>query len=122
MEIIDLDNKQYAIDMNKLMAWVSKTPANEKNVTTSISQLWPIVEDGNDETMQKEVTETKSTLNENMNNVRYDFVRILINTILNPLFNGDGMLINSSINDFTFGQSLAFNTLLKEGIIIELND
>ena len=101
MEIIDLDNKQYAIDMNKLMAWVSKTPANEKNVTTSISQLWPIVEDGNDETMQKEVTETKSTLNENMNNVRYDFVRILINTILNPLFNGDGILINSSINDFT---------------------
>lgn len=121
MSYFEIDNKEYAIDMSELMAWVSKTPANEKNITTSITQLWPIMEDG-DDSMQKEVTETKSTLNENLNNVRYDFVRILINTVLNPLYSPDGIVTRvNTLSELTFGQKLAFNSLLKEGIIVEIN-
>lgn len=122
MEYIEFDDKQYAIDMSKLMQWVAKTPSNEKNVTTSISHLWPLMEDENDNSVQKEITETKSTLNENMNNVRYDFVRILVNTLLSPVYNSDGMPLKAvSLSDLSFGQMIAFNSLVKEGIIIELN-
>jgi hypothetical protein len=72
--------------------------------------------------VEKEITENKSTLNDVFNNVRYDFVRSLINTLLTITVDGMGNVFGTRIEDFTFGQKLAFNTLLAKKIIIEETD
>lgn len=112
-----LNGKGFAIDMSKLMAWVSKTPSSEKNVTTLITETFPMQTDDeeNFDVASKEISESKTTLNEVMNNIRYDFAKQLIS----PLISYIDMDIKS-YEDLTFAQKLCFNTLLKEGIIIEI--
>ena len=113
--IKNLDNKKYAIDMSKLMAWVSETPSSEKNITTLITETFPLQTDDGDDIASKEISESKTTLNEVMNNIRYDFAKQLFT----PLIAYSENHITTSV-DLTFAQKLCFNTLLKEGIIIEI--
>lgn len=118
-----IDNKVYAIDMNKLMKWVATTPSSEKNVSTTITQVIPIIDEETgieEETMAnfstKEITENKETLNDTMNSIRYDIVKIFLNKLLeNEFYEG------SLENNLTYQQRICFNTLLHNGIIIELN-
>ncbi len=119
--MIKIADKCYAIDITRLMQIVTKTPQNEKNILTSLTQVYPLsTTDDNDEEeidingiASKEIIETKSTLNETMNNIRYDFLKM----ILTPLLNIEGTV--SDLRELTFSQKLSFNTLINEGIIIE---
>lgn len=113
--MIEIDGKCYSIDMDALMRWVSETPSSEKNISTITTLTYPAVEDDN--IVEKEISETKSSLNEVMNNVRYDFARILINALMTTYVNNAGEFASYGISDLNFGQKLAFNTLLKKGII-----
>lgn len=119
MELIEIGGKHYKIDMDALMSWVSETPVTEKNINTITTLSYPITEE---DMVEKEITENKSTLNDVFNNVRYDFVRSLINTLLTITVDGMGNVFGTRIEDFTFGQKLAFNTLLAKKIIIEETD
>ena len=119
MELIEIGGKHYKIDMDALMSWVSETPVTEKNINTITTLSYPITEE---DMVEKEITENKSTLNDVFNNVRYDFVRSLINTLLTITVDGMGNVFGTRIEDFTFGQILAFNTLLAKKIIIEETD
>lgn len=105
--------------MNNLMRWVAKSPSNERNVTTLITETYPMTPDDDNDTLEvatKEITENKSSLNEVMNNIRYDFVKILITDLMTYT---EKQITRSE--DLSFSQKLCFNTLLKENIIIELN-
>lgn len=115
--MIDIDGTNYIIDMDALMAWVSETPTSEKNISTITTVTYPAVEEDN--IVEKEISESKSTLNEVMNNVRYDFARILINTIVSTYVSNGGEFAPYSISDMNIGQKIAFNTLLAKGIIKE---
>lgn len=117
--MLKIGNTIYVIDISKLMLIVSKTPQNEKNIVTSLTQVYPLQTDDNDEDINitdiasKEIVETKSILNDTMNNIRYDFLKMLLTIALS---------IDSNINsldDLSFSQKLTLNTLLNEGIIIE---
>ena len=119
MELIEIEGKHYKIDMDDLMSWVSETQVTEKNINTITTLSYPITEE---DMVEKEITENKSTLNDVFNNVRYDFVRSLINTLLTITVDGMGNVFGTRIEDFTFGQKLAFNTLLAKKIIIEETD
>ena len=70
--------------------------------------------------MLQEVSENKSTLNETMNNVRYDFIHILLNTIFTTFTNNMNQIITLTPEDLSFGQKLAFNTLINKNIIKEV--
>lgn len=119
--MISINNKCYIIDLDKLMAWVSETPSSEKNISTITTMSYPITnDDDEEEIVEKEVSENKSTLNETMNNVRYDFIRILLNTIFTTFTNNMNQIITLTPEDLSFGQKLAFNTLINKNIIKEV--
>lgn len=117
---------KYAIDLDKLMKWVSTTPSSEKNVATTITQIIPIIDEESnvdDDSIAnfstKEITENKDTLNDTMNNIRYDIIKLLLNT----LFSSVDHLNSSSLQEvLSIQQRICFNTLLNKGIIIELKD
>ena len=120
--MIEIEGKYYVIDMDRLMAWITETPNSEKNVTTMTTISYPMANDEEEEEIiEKEVTENKSTLNDTMNNVRYDFARNLINSIFMAFGNDINQIVSFTTKDLSFGQKIAFNTLLYKKIIIEIN-
>ena len=124
--MLKLGNKAYAIDISKIMRWVSTTPQEERNILTTITQVQPLQttdygiddEDVSIEVASKEMTENKTTLNDTMNNVRYDLIKM----ILSELFTYTNNESNSDWTPLSFTQKICFNTLAKEGIIYEIID
>ena len=124
--MLKIGDKIYAIDISKIMQWVSTTPQGERNILTTITQVQPIQtvdyeiddEDGTIEVASKEITENKTTLNETMNNIRYDLIKM----ILSELFTYKNETDGSNYVPITFTQKICFNTLVKEGIIYEIID
>lgn len=115
---------KYYFDLDALMKWITTTPSNEKNVTTLITQTYPIdTEDVDTSSLNlatKEITETKSKLNDTMNNIRYDIVRNFVNSLLDtPNIDAE---VEGDLEWLTFPQKLSFNTLLNIGIIKELKN
>lgn len=125
-DMLKIGDKIYAIDISKIMQWVSTTPQGERNILTTITQVQPIQtvdyeiddEDGTIEVASKEITENKTTLNETMNNIRYDLIKM----ILSELFTYKNETDGSNYVPITFTQKICFNTLVKEGIIYEIID
>lgn len=124
--MLKLGNKAYAIDISKIMRWVSTTPQEERNILTTITQVQPLQttdygiddEDVTIDVASKEITENKTTLNDTMNNVRYDLIKM----ILSELFTYTNNESNSGWTPLSFTQKICFNTLAKEGIIYEILD
>jgi hypothetical protein len=113
--MIEIDGNCYIIDMDALMKWVSETPVSEKNINTITTMTYPMME--GEDVVEKEISETKSSLNDVMNNVRYDFVRLLINTLFTTFTNELNQIISFSMKDLSFAQRIAFNTLMAKKII-----
>ena len=111
--MIDIDGVIYKIDIDALMAWVSETPSSEKNISTITTLNYPL---SDEDIIEKEVSESKATLNDTMNNIRYDLIRNLINT----LFTNINDVVTYSLKDLTVGQKIAFNTLFTKNIIKEV--
>lgn len=117
--MIEIDGKFYKIDIDKLMSWVSETPSSEKNTNTITTLTYPISDENDSDEFQKEISENKSTLNDTMNNIRYDFMRnlltVLLTTYTDELNNPSTFLLK----DLTFGQKIAFNSFIAKDIITE---
>lgn len=111
--MIDIDGVIYKIDIDVLMAWVAETPSCEKNISTITTLNYPL---SDEDIIEKEVSESKATLNDTMNNIRYDLIRNLINT----LFTTYNDIVTYSLKDLTIGQKIAFNTLFAKNIIKEV--
>lgn len=119
--MLSIDGKYYKIDMDAVMAWVVETPSAEKNINVITQFSYPAVD--NEDIVEKDITENKSTLNDTLNNIRYDFVRALLNNILIMTSDASGNIITQhSIEEFSIGQKIAFNSLLDKKIIIEVTD
>ena len=118
--MIDIDGKYYIIDMDAVLKWVSETPNSEKNINTITTMTYPVIE--GEEMVEKEISENKSSLNEIFNNVRYDFIRILINTLFTTFTTDLNQILTFSFKDLSFAQKIAFNTLLAKKIIIEVTN
>lgn len=124
--MLKLGNKAYAIDISKIMRWVSTTPQEERNILTTITQVQPLQtadydiddEDVSIEVASKEITENKTTLNDTMNNVRYDLIKMIIS----ELFTYTNNESDGNWKALSFTQRICFNTLVKEGIIYEIID
>lgn len=115
--MIDIDGVIYKIDIDVLMAWVAETPSCEKNISTITTLNYPL---SDEDIIEKEVSESKATLNDTMNNIRYDLIRNLINTLFTTYTNNINDIVTYSLKDLTFGQKIAFNTLFAKNIIKEV--
>ena len=118
--MILINNKCYIIDLDKLMAWVSETPSSEKNISTKTTISYPITNDDEVDVVEKEISENKSSLNDVMNNIRYDLIRNLLTVLLTTYTDDMNRIITRDVSDLSFTQQIAFNTLLNKKIIIEL--
>ena len=111
------------IDMDKFMEFVSNV--NVKNSDTSISQVWQTGDDevSNELTMiSKDVAETKSNYSDTLYNIRYDFARNILNTVIQVTPDESGLIKNiTNTNDMNFAQILCLNSLINQGIIKEYN-
>ena len=115
--MIDIDGVIYKIDIDALMAWVSETPSSEKNISTITTLNYPL---SDEDIIEKEVSESKATLNDTMNNIRYDLIRNLINTLFTTYTDNLNDIVTYCLKDLTFGQKIAFNTLFAKKIIKEV--
>ena len=118
--MILINNKCYIIDLDKLMAWVSETPSSEKNISTVTTMAYPMTNDDEVDVVEKEISENKSSLNDVMNNIRYDLIRNLLTVLLTTYTDDMNRIITRDVSDLSFTQQIAFNTLLNKKIIIEL--
>lgn len=118
--MISIDGKFYKIDMDAVMKWVSESPTSERNINTTTTITYPMIE--GEDVVEKEISENKSSINDVMSNVRYDFIRILINTLFTTFTNEINQVISFSLKDLSFAQKIAFNTLIAKNIIIEVTD
>ena len=118
--MILINNKCYIIDLDKLMAWVSETPSTKKNISTVTTMSYPITNDDEVDVVEKEISENKSSLNDVMNNIRYDLIRNLLTVLLTTYTDDMNRIITRDVSDLSFTQQIAFNTLLNKKIIIEL--
>lgn len=128
----EFNNSCYVIDMEKFMEFVSTNTSNEKDTNTTITQVFAdtSLDDESEikvnqisdfKAVSKEIAESKSNNNDTFNNIRYDFARILLNTVISPYYNPDGSFnIPQNEEEMFLGMKIAFNTLLHHGIICEV--
>ncbi len=117
MNVIDFNGRKYVMDLKKVLEFIYDNPEKKHNYETVITQSYgyPTTmspeEVGNSEMqlISKETTENKSSMNEVMTNIRYDLLKYLF-----------GMLDINPEESWKF--EFAFNTLLRENIIIEITD
>lgn len=137
-EYFEFNGHYYAIDMDKFMEFISEIKSNEKDNSTTITQVFAdndyIADDDDNvvvrkpeaissfKAISKEITENKNNMNPIFSNIRYDFIKILLSTLVSPFYNQDGsFVIAENEDDLFLGQKLAFNTLLNKGIIFEIS-
>lgn len=121
---ITIDGKYYAVDVEKMIEFISEN--NDSVQTISQNYGIPLSEDAataNIKLISKEVSETKSTVSENLSNIRFNLITTLLNMILVPISDGNGNLIlTDTLEGMHIGQAISFNTLLVMGIIYEINN
>lgn len=118
----------YYIDIDAMMAWITTATAAEKNVVTQITDTIPMPEDGtnaDDGVLMpnplREVSETKSTMNETTVTLRYNIIMTFLSNLFSPSVDKESMTatVIRKASDFGFQQALSFQTLLEAGILKE---
>lgn len=117
MTYCQIEDKIYYINLNNLYSFVSQTPSSEKMINTTITQYYK----GDEcEDNGKEIVESKSSLNDTMNNMRYDMAKYLISVLFSERISPDGRFENIiAIKDLSFSQRIVFNTLIEHKILSE---
>lgn len=127
---LEIENEVYALDLNKMINFVFE-PNNNKNIESSQTLLYTTDENADSQMklVSKQLTENKSNdVSERIDTIRYDLTRQLLDIVMgigvktNPF--GDVVeqesIANSSLDDMTVGEVIAFNTFLNEGFLINV--
>lgn len=122
MQVFKVGETAYAINLNKLMEWVTNNGDEEnKSVQSSVTEVWSQA-DEQDETlslMSKELTDVRSEDN-SLASVKYDIMKEMLSVIYEINYSPDGTTTKTE-RDLTISESLCFNTLLMQGIIYEID-
>ena len=122
---IEFEGKSYAIDVEKLISVVTKTNESVKDRTKVETWGYAADDDGDADfkVLQKEISESVSDGTDTYSTIRYDLIKNLLNLIVSPIADENGNVFRiNSFEDMFFGQILSFNTLVNEGIIIEVTE
>lgn len=116
--------KYYYIDFNKLVSFFSELKTSEKEKTSIITMNYSGDEDAyinKDMSLQsKEMVESKSNFNSTLQTAKYEMVKFFIETLLNTYYDKEGSFLSGLTEDeLPLPQRLAFNSLLKSGILVE---
>ena len=112
-KLLKFGDKSYAFDVNKICDFISER--SEKPLKeTEILENFDYSEE-NKKLSSRNVRELNSPGN-GQENIIYDLLKIFVVQII--VFEGDG---DMDAEDLPFGTKLAFNTLLNEGFLIEID-
>ena len=128
METLTFNNTSYAINLEKLMEWVNSPVDGDNNqLQSTVTQVWAkpdgdyVTNNGeiNDELdlITKEMTDVKS--DNSMLTTKFELIKDILNVILEINYNPDGSL--KLTDGLTLSEVLCLNTLIKEGIIYEID-
>ena len=111
------DNRKWGVDIDKFTK-ICLTSDNEKSKDTEITEGFEKDDNGNFTQTSKIIREVNSQGNMQNDTIRYDLFKTLLSIILDKKVMSFGCLENELKFDFSF--NVAFNTLIKEGIIYEI--
>ena len=112
-ELITFNGETYYLDVDAIMKWCLSSTSNPFK-ETEINEGYDTNDDGDIQMMTKVVRELK-TNNVQDDTVRYDFMKLLL-----APFIGDIKTANEINNNFSY--TLLFNTLIKMGFLVKIND
>lgn len=119
--MITICGKEYYVDIDVFFDTFTGTTLNENDVNTVITATY-----GDDDGTQdlslisKEVVESRRNGIDTLYTLRYDTIKFLLDTLLQPTYNEVGELRQiKTLGDLPFAQQIAFNSLLNRGIIKE---
>lgn len=127
--LFEIDGRKYAIDMEKFVQFYTRYDL--KSNSSTITQVYALQNKDELDPMSskelkmstKEVTEQKNDRDPNMDNLRYDFLKTILTTLISPQFNATGSIYPvKSLSDMYLGQALCFNTLMYAGILVDVTD
>lgn len=113
------DNRKWGVDIDKFTR-MCLTSDNEKSKDTEITEGYEKDDNGTMTQVSKIIREVNSQGNMQNDTIRYDLIKTLLSVILDKKMMNFGSLENEVRYDFSF--NIAFNTLLKAGIIYEIKD
>jgi len=122
MEFLNIiSGSKYYINIDKYMSYFCDLKASEKEKNTIITMTYG--EDSNNyesdkdlTLLSKEVVESKVNTNSQTQTLRYDAMRMLLESLLETEYDSNGEII------MTPRQKLAFNTLVKFGILVKIEE
>lgn len=116
MLIATIGDKNYGFDLKKIISFISNSKENKE---TEILDNYDSDNDaGEIKLVSKQIRESKSNGLTQIETLKYDMVKMLMSILLDT----DITTNTDNIEEFDLGTSLAFNTLLNEGFIFEIND
>lgn len=105
--------KEYYIDLDKLGEFFTETKTESPNTMTITATY-----DSDMSLLTKEVAESRGNINVDAYTIRFDAVKLFLDSLLNNTYDNDGRLIlGEAETDFSLSQRLAFNSLLIAGIL-----
>lgn len=114
-DAIAYNGLEYVFDMGKICQFViysDKTSSKEHEVLDNYE-----INDGNKiELVSKSVRELNGRGNEQIDNIKYDFIKMFIDLILT--YNE----YPRQLDELPFGVKIAFETLINEEFLIPIND
>lgn len=123
MTYYQIDGKLYYLNLSNLFKLVTEISSREKPINTTITQYYGGEDDDENELQNddKQIVETKSNVNEVMNNVRYDIVKFMITCLFESKVNSDGIPMGiQHLDELSFAQGVCLNTLIKHKILLEI--
>lgn len=111
------DNRKWGVDIDRFTK-ICLTSDNEKSKDTEITEGFEKDDNGTFTQTSKIIREVSSQGNMQNDTIRYDLFKTLLSIILDKKVMNFGCLENEVQYDFSF--NVAFNTLVKEGIIYEI--
>lgn len=122
MKVFKVGDTAYAINLNKLVEWVSSNDDDNKSVQSSVTEVWSQADEEDERLslMSKELTDVRQEDN-SLTSVKYDIVKEMLGVIYDINYSTDGTAIRTD-RELTISESLCFNTLLMQGIIYEIDE
>lgn len=122
MEFLNIiSGSKYYINIDKYMSYFCDLKASEREKNTIITMTYG--EDSNNyesdkdlTLLSKEVVESKVNTNSQTQTLRYDAMKMLLESLLETEYDSNGEII------MTPRQKLAFNTLVKFGILVKIEE
>lgn len=113
------DNRKWGVDIEKFTKYCL-TSDSEKSKDTEVTEGYEKSDSGDMVQVSKIIREVNSQGNTQNDTIRYDLIKTLLSVILDKKVMNFGSLEKETQFDFSF--NIAFNTLLKAGIIYEITE